>query len=190
MHLYHIITSKCSFTEKLEEIHSVPLVRKLIRISAPLFWLASFPTNFHNIIENPSCNFVSHKYKNGYLLGRHASNGPLHRRDKHVSQHSNLLVTTSWFVINWKKSVLTPVQEIEFLGLKSNPVNLNISLTEEKIQKVKTKCQNLLTEPATSILELTRVISLLTSTIQAVLPARLQCWYLQLQKMSFLNESH
>ena len=60
------------------------------------------------------------------------------------------------FVINWKKSVLTPVQEIEFLGLKINSVNLEISLTEEKIQKVKTKCQNLLTEPATSILELTR----------------------------------
>ena len=79
------------------------------------------------------------------------------------------------YVINWKKSVLTPVQKIEFLGLKVNSVNLEISLTDEKIQKVKTKCQNLLTEPATSILELTRVIGLLTSTIQAVLLARLQC---------------
>ena len=94
------------------------------------------------------------------------------------------------FVINWKKSVLTPVQEIEFLGLKINSVNLEISLTEEKIQKVKTKCQNLLTEPETSILELTRVIGLLTSTIQAVLPARLQCRYLQLQQISSLKESH
>ena len=53
------------------------------------------------------------------------------------------------FVINWKKFVLTPVQEIEFLGLKINSVNLEISLTEEKIQKVKTKCQKLLTEPET-----------------------------------------
>ena len=79
------------------------------------------------------------------------------------------------FVINWKKSVLTLVQKIEFLGLKVNSVNLEISLTDEKVQKVKTKCQNLLTEPATSILELTRVIGLLTSTIQAVLLARLQC---------------
>ena len=60
------------------------------------------------------------------------------------------------FAINWKKSALIPVQEIESLGLKINSVNLEISLTEEKTQKVKTKCQNLLTEPATSILELTR----------------------------------
>ena len=44
------------------------------------------------------------------------------------------------FVINRKKSVLAPVQEIEFFGLKINSVNLEISLTEEKIQKVKIKC--------------------------------------------------
>ena len=49
------------------------------------------------------------------------------------------------FVISWKKSVLTPVQEMEFLRLKINSVNLEISLTEKKIKKVKTKCQNLLT---------------------------------------------
>ena len=68
-----------------------------------------------------------------------------------------LLLQRLGFVINWKKSVSTPVQEIEFLGLKTNSVNLEISLTEEKIQKVKTKCQNLLTEPETLILELTTV---------------------------------
>ena len=47
------------------------------------------------------------------------------------------------FAINWKKSVLTPLQEIEFLGPKINQVNLEILLTEEKMQNVKTKCQNL-----------------------------------------------
>ena len=87
----------CSFIEKLEEIHSVPLVMKLIRISVPMFWLEFCPTNFHKIIENPNCNLASHKYKNGYLLGQHALNGSLHRRDNHMSRHSNLLVTTSGF---------------------------------------------------------------------------------------------
>ena len=38
------------------------------------------------------------------------------------------------FVIIWKTSVSTPVQEIEFVGLKINSPNLEISLTEEKIQ--------------------------------------------------------
>ena len=59
--------------------------------------------------------------------------------------------------------------------LKINSVNLEIFLTDEKIQNVKAKYQNFLAETKTSILELTKVIGLLTLTIQAVLPARLRC---------------
>ena len=77
------------------------------------------------------------------------------------------------FIINWKKSVLTPVQEIEFLGLTMNSVTLKLSLSKTKVQKVVSECQNLLNNPQTSILELTRLTGLLKSTIQAVLPARL-----------------
>ena len=90
--------------------------------------------------------------------------------DEHVSRHSNLLVTKSGFLIKWKKSVLKPVQEIEFSGLKITSVNLETSPIEEKTQNVKTKCQNLLTVPKTLILELTKVIGMFTSTIAAVLP--------------------
>ena len=55
------------------------------------------------------------------------------------------------FVINWKKSVLTPVQEIEFLGLTINSVILELSLNKTKIQKVISECQYLLNNPQTSI---------------------------------------
>ena len=51
---------------------------------------------FTNISQNLNCNSASRKYKNDYLLGRHTSNGSLNRGDKHVSRHSNLVVT-SWF---------------------------------------------------------------------------------------------
>ena len=93
------------------------------------------------------------------------------------------------FFINWKKSVLTPVQEIEFLGLTINSVTLVLSLNKTKIQKVVSECQKLLKNPQTSILELTRLIGLLTSTIQAVLPARLNCRFLQIQQISSLSEN-
>ena len=48
------------------------------------------------------------------------------------------------------------------------------------MKKIKARRQNLLTESKTSILELTNVIGLLTSTTQALLPARLQFQYFQL----------
>ena len=93
------------------------------------------------------------------------------------------------FAINWKKSVLTPVQEIEFLGLTINSVTLELSLNKTKIKKVVSECQILLKNPQTSILELTRLTDLLTSTIQTVLPARLNCRFLQIQQISSLSEN-
>ena len=51
------------------------------------------------------------------------------------------------FVINWKKSLLTPVQEIEFLNLKIHSVTLELSLNRTKIYKVVSECQHLLNNP-------------------------------------------
>ena len=175
-----------SFTENLEEIRSVPLVRKLILISVPMVWLGSCPTNFHKIIKNPNWNFASHKYKNDNLLGRHASNGPLHRGDKHVPQHSNLLVTISGFCNQLEKVCFdTSAGDRIFEAKNQLSQPRNISHRRENTES-KNKTEP---EPETSILELTRVIGLLTSTVQAVLPARLQCRYLQLQQISSLKES-
>ena len=85
--------------------------------------------------------------------------------------------------------MLTPVQEIEFLGLTINSLTLELSSNKTKIQKVVSKCQNLLNNPQASILELTRLIGLLTLTIQAVLPVRLNCRFLQIQQISSLLEN-
>ena len=85
----------CSFTEKLEEIRSLLVVRKLIRISVPMFWPGSCPTNFHKTTENSNCGFASHKHKNDYLWCLH---------DMLLMGHSiwemskcNVLVTTPGF---------------------------------------------------------------------------------------------
>ena len=87
-----------SFTEILEEIRSVPLVRKLIRIPVPMFWLGSCPTNFRKIIKNPNCNFASHKYKNGMLLMGHSIEKISICRKTVI-----FLLQHLGFVINWKK---------------------------------------------------------------------------------------
>ena len=47
---------------------------------------------------------------------------------------------------------------------------MNLALTEEKTEKVILKCQNLLSHPQTTVLELTKLIGLMSSTVQAVLP--------------------
>ena len=126
-----------SFTENLEEICSVLLVRKFIRISLPIFWLGSCPTNFHKIIKNPNCNFASHKYKNDCLLGRHGSNGSLHRGDKNVSRHSNLLVRTTRFCNQLEKVCFDTSAGDQIFGAKNQLSQLR-NISNRKFQNILT----------------------------------------------------
>ena len=45
------------------------------------------------------------------------------------------------FVINLKKSVMEPVQTIEYLGLVINSIQITLSLTEEKVKGILRECK-------------------------------------------------
>ena len=62
-------------------------------------------------------------------------------------------------------------------------IKMALSLTPEKVQKVVKACQNLLRSHSTTLLELTRVIGVLSLTIQAVEPAKIQLRFLQQQRI-------
>ena len=91
------------------------------------------------------------------------------------------------FVINLKKSVLTPTQLIEFLGLMIDSVTMSLSLPEKKVVNLMQKCQNLIQNPQTTVGEAASLIGSLCSTAQAVLPAFLQMRYIQQQHIFVLK---
>ena len=78
------------------------------------------------------------------------------------------------FMINLKKCVLDPVQEIEFLWLIVNFLTMTLSLPEKKIGKIKDQCLSLYKASEVSLLDLSKLIETLSSTIQSVLPAHAQ----------------
>ena len=91
------------------------------------------------------------------------------------------------FVINLKKSVLHPVKQIRVSELRNRyQENYFGSFTEKA--KMSQKCQEILTEPKTSVFYLTKLIGLLSSTAQAILPARIQLWYLQQEQILALQK--
>ena len=92
------------------------------------------------------------------------------------------------FVINLKKCVLDPAQEISFLGLIVNSQTMALSLPAEKIGKIKDQCLRLYKASKVTLLDLTKLIGTLSSTIQAVLPARLQFRVLQQQQIVSLKQ--
>ena len=68
---------------------------------------------------------------------------------------------------------MNPVQEIEFLGLTVNSVKTALSLPERRIKRIQDQCQDLHVKGSVTVLEMTKFIGLLVSTMQAVLPAQL-----------------
>ena len=94
------------------------------------------------------------------------------------------------FVINFKKSQLTPVKEIEFLELVINSVNMTLALPQEKVLDIQNKCMQLIASPKTTIMELTKPLRKLSFTAQAVLPGRIQCRYLQQQQIQAVRETN
>ena len=84
--------------------------------------------------------------------------------------------------------MITPSQEMEFLGMVINSKEVAISLPEEKLQKVKLRCLDLYQSPQVSILQLTKMLGHLMSTIQAVLLARLNSHFSQQQQIQALKE--
>ena len=116
------------------------------------------------------------------LIGRTAENVQMYP-DKVI-----ILLQELGFVINVKKLVMIPSQEMGFLGMVINSEEMIISLPQEKLQKVKLQCLDLYQSLQVSILQMTKVLGHLKSTIQTVLPARLSSRFLQQQQFQALKE--
>ena len=78
------------------------------------------------------------------------------------------------FVLNLKKSVLTPTQRVDFLGVTLDSFIMNLSLPEKKVSKAQKQYLEFLQKTQVLILELTKLIGLLSSIIQAVLLAQVR----------------
>ena len=72
------------------------------------------------------------------------------------------------FVINHPKSVLTPTQEIEFLGFTVNSTKMELKLPGEKIKKIRAETGKVLQSPTVSALALSRIIGKMNAATQAI----------------------
>ena len=89
-----------------------------------------------------------------------------------------LVLESLGFTVNTKKSVLIPVQELTYLGILINSVNLTFSLPEEKVTSLLKSCQKISTLPI-SVRDLAKFVGKLISTMPAVTTALLQVRHLQ-----------
>jgi hypothetical protein len=99
--------------------------------------------------------------------------------------------TTVWvlqclgFIINQKKSALSPSQQAEYLGFLVE--TMTVQLPQEKVQKIKMSCAELLSAEKTTVRQLAQLIGTLTSTAAAIMPGPLHYRHLQMQKRAGLK---
>ena len=122
---------------------AVSLVREALQVSLPLFCTSSRTKNYDKTTQNSSISVASVEHTNivyldDMLLIGHTIEETLMVRDTVIS-----LLQQLRFVLNLKKSVLTPTQRIEFLGVTVDSLIMTLSLPEKKISKVQKQCQKL-----------------------------------------------
>ena len=76
------------------------------------------------------------------------------------------------------------MKQPEFLGLQINTEELTLSLSEEKLIHITKQCQEVPSQSRTSVLSLTKLIVLLSSTVQATLPGKIQFHFLKHEQIS------
>lgn len=91
------------------------------------------------------------------------------------------------FVINSKKSLLIPSQQVIFLGFTIDSVARTLSLPPRKIVKIRRELRRTLARSTTSLRQVARIVGLLSSSIQAIFPGPLHYRALQRLKASHLR---
>ena len=112
------------------------MVREALRASLPLFWTKPSTNIFTKLLKIPvselrRLNILIMIYLDDMLLIGHTIEATLIARDTLI-----LLLQQLGFVLNLKKSVLTPKQRIEFLHATVDSLIMTLSLPEKKVSKV------------------------------------------------------
>ena len=168
----------------------VSMERNPVSVSMLVLWPCTSPICFHKTPKDPHDPFKKDRGTHSNLFGRYLDHGQDKRRDYSSTRYTHSFTSVpGGFVINQKKPVMTSVQEIEFLGVIVNSKEMTISLPQKKLQPTKQMCQDLYQNPETTGLALTKVLGHLTSTILAILPAKLLCRFLQQRQIQALKKN-
>lgn len=99
------------------------------------------------------------------------------------------LFTKLGFTVHPVKSVLQPLQKIDFLGFVLDSITMMVTLNESKAMKVKSACENLLLQKTATIRTVAQVIGFLVSSFPAVEFAEMHYRHLELDKICALRDN-
>jgi len=91
-------------------------------------------------------------------------------------------------IIHPHKSVLTPAQYIEFLGISVDSAQMELKLPAEKIKKIRAEARKMAQQPRVSARSLSRLLGKMNATTQVIPPAPLFYRHLQMTLTEALDK--
>ena len=126
----------------------------------------------------------ANKYSSDNIPRRYAFDGTNDGRNFNVQRYNHLPSATSRFHFEHGEINFESSSRDRISWSDSKLCEIRLSLPEQRIKRIQDQCQDLYVKGLVTVLELTK---LLASTVQAVLPARLNFRYLQEQQINVLK---
>ena len=93
------------------------------------------------------------------------------------------------FIINQKKSITTPTQSLEFLGVTIDTRSMTISLPAGKLKKIRAEARKMALAVSVSARDLARLLGKMNATASVIPVAPLFCRHLQRSLSQALNDN-
>ena len=94
--------------QNVQEVHSVSVAGKPLRVFMPMFWAGTSSIDFHQVNENPYCSPKKDKCQNYSLPGRYAHNGQYSGGGRVRSGQVDLSPAASGICDKFKKITVEP----------------------------------------------------------------------------------
>ena len=99
------------------------------------------------------------------------------------------LIRSVGYTVHAKKSILVPTQEIDFLGFILNSANMTVTLLQEKKEKIRSLCLDILSNPHITIQKLACIIGNFISAMPAIPFGKLHYRTLETSKILALKHN-
>ena len=122
----------------------------------------------------------------GYIDDTYLQSESYSECERNIAETVDLLESLG-FVVNREKSVLKPTQKVEFLGFELDSVNMKVTVTEKKMQKIVDFCVDVLEKESISIRVFASLIGKLVAAGNGVEFAPLYHRQLEIEKIQALK---
>jgi len=159
---------------------------KIYKFQCLPFGLSSAPRAFTKLLK-PVVGFLR---QNGCRLIIYLDDLLMMHQDRaqleQITQFTCQLFESLGLIVNQKKSMLTPAQEMDFLGFHLCSTTMRILIPTEKLRKIEQDARRMLHQTSTSVREIARFVGKTTATTRAIPLAPLHYRALQMEMNSVL----